>query len=141
VTSKGSEFLDRLGFQPAWFAQAACSLETADLFFPATGESRQPAKNVCGGCPVAEECLQYAVDEDIPYGTWGGKTAGQRSRTRLAGPRRRRQRDNCMKGLHPMTGSNVRILGDGKRACDACYRARAADRNAQVAFVTRGGTP
>jgi len=48
-----------------------------ELFFPHQGESGRgshtdPAKAVCAGCDVRTECLTYALDNHIIYGTWGG---------------------------------------------------------------------
>lgn len=44
------------------------------------------AKAVCATCPVRAECLQYALDEEIWHGMWGGLT----ERERFACRRRRR---------------------------------------------------
>jgi hypothetical protein len=47
---------------------ATCANVDPELFFPAN--SRQPAteaKQICTGCPVQAECLQYSlVNEGLP---------------------------------------------------------------------------
>ena len=63
---------------PTWHVDAACRGANQDIFFPERGESTAPAKAVCATCPVAAECLQYAVDELIKYGIWGGKSERER---------------------------------------------------------------
>lgn len=40
------------------------------------------AKAVCYACPVKEECLRYAIEENEIYGIWGGKTPRERSMIR-----------------------------------------------------------
>lgn len=44
------------------------------------------AKKVCRGdanspvCPVREECLMYALTNNLRHGVWGGMTDGERRR-------------------------------------------------------------
>jgi WhiB family redox-sensing transcriptional regulator len=38
------------------------------------------AKQVCEGCPVQEECLEYALEHRIDHGVWGGASERQRRR-------------------------------------------------------------
>ena len=38
------------------------------------------AKAICSGCPVRQECLDYALDSRQAYGIWGGKTPTERRR-------------------------------------------------------------
>lgn len=63
-----------------WKEQANCIGVDADLFFPTQGEPTQPAKNVCAGCPVRLQCLEYALANREPFGIWGGLSAKQRDR-------------------------------------------------------------
>jgi WhiB family redox-sensing transcriptional regulator len=58
---------------------AACANVDPELFFPAT--SRQPAteaKQVCSGCPVKAECLEYSLVNEEEFGVWGGLTEKER---------------------------------------------------------------
>lgn len=81
--------LDELLDAPAWMARAACRGKPPEMFFPARGEPIEPAKAVCAGCPVADECLDYAIgsytDTGLPViGIWGGTSGRERRRMRAA---------------------------------------------------------
>ena len=52
----------------AWQAEALCAQTDPEAFFPEKGGSTRDAKRVCGVCPVREECLQYAMDNDERFG-------------------------------------------------------------------------
>jgi WhiB family redox-sensing transcriptional regulator len=65
--------------RPAWHAQAACRGVGVEVFFPARGESTAPAKALCGTCPVAARCREYAMSRADVHGVWGGTSTGQRS--------------------------------------------------------------
>lgn len=71
---------------PAWMRDAAClevDDETAASFFPeGKGATSAPAKAVCRGCLVREECLAYALDEGIAHGVWGGLGWHERAKVR-----------------------------------------------------------
>jgi len=63
--------------------QAACRNADPELFFPVgTGEhaTKTAARALiyCRSCPIAGECLQYALDRDLRFGIWGGTTAHYR---------------------------------------------------------------
>lgn len=64
---------------------AACATATVD-FFPARGESLAAARAICGRCPVADQCLDYALDLGIKHGVWGGTS--ERDRRTLRKQRR-----------------------------------------------------
>ena len=49
------------------------------------------AKQICMGCPVRTECLDYAVSRPEKYGTWGGLNEDERASER----RRRMRRANA----------------------------------------------
>jgi WhiB family redox-sensing transcriptional regulator len=44
-----------------------------------TGPRVAAAKVVCSGCPVRQECLDYAVAAGERAGVWGGCTTAERS--------------------------------------------------------------
>lgn len=71
--------------RPAWMADALCREpdHAAVNFFPTRGEATEPAKAVCARCPVADECLAFALDSARTSGIWGGTTERQRRRSRL----------------------------------------------------------
>jgi WhiB family redox-sensing transcriptional regulator len=62
-----------------------------EKWFPQEGECASEAKATCAVCPVAEPCLNYAIDNQIPAGVWGGQSARERRRT----ARRRNLDDVC----------------------------------------------
>jgi len=64
----------------AWEAEANCLGLDPELFFPEAGASPEPAKTVCRGCVVREQCLELALAERLAYGVWGGLTAAERER-------------------------------------------------------------
>jgi len=48
-----------------------------DMFF----ETDEPdAKQLCGMCPVAAVCLDYALEAREPFGVWGGTSPGDRKK-------------------------------------------------------------
>ena len=67
---------------PAWQRYANCLGGDPDLFFPERGGSTREAKEVCRGCVVREECLQYALDNSEKFGIWGGLSERERRRLR-----------------------------------------------------------
>lgn len=78
--------LDDLMWEPneAWRDDAACGGAQSRLFFP-RGEDESmvdEAKAICVRCPVAEECLQYALATNQTEGVWGGLTGAERRRLR-----------------------------------------------------------
>lgn len=73
---------------PAWQERGACNDHPADVFFPKRGESTKPAKVVCATCPVRRECLDFAIDEGITHGVWGGLSELERRSIRRTTRRR-----------------------------------------------------
>lgn len=68
-----------------WMREAACTDLPPDLWFPTPSDPHRhakQAKTVCGRCPVAGECLDYALRRNESTGIWGGLTAQERARLR-----------------------------------------------------------
>lgn len=66
-----------------WRARAACSdWASFEVFFPTRGELTNDAKAVCDRCPVATECLEFALSRVIRIGVWGGTAERWRRRER-----------------------------------------------------------
>jgi len=64
---------------PSWQQFAACVHHAGRVdFFPARGESTRDAKAVCAGCPVREECLEFALRLKVAHGVWGGLSERER---------------------------------------------------------------
>ena len=63
-----------------FFADAACRDADTSVFFPVSDTFADEAKAICGSCPVAEQCLEYALETHQSDGVWGGLTAVERHR-------------------------------------------------------------
>lgn len=58
-----------------WMAEARCLATGIDYFDLECG--LYPALMLCAVCPVADECLEYAVSNRITDGVWGGEWGDQ----------------------------------------------------------------
>ncbi|MGA0043416.1 MAG: WhiB family transcriptional regulator [Ilumatobacteraceae bacterium] len=70
------------GDDRAWQDQANCLGVDPDLFFPERGASTREAKEVCRGCEVRQQCLEYALANGEKFGIWGGLSERERRRLR-----------------------------------------------------------
>ncbi|WP_420452748.1 WhiB family transcriptional regulator [Ilumatobacter sp.] len=66
-----------------WRDDAVCRDTDPALFFPVgtTGNALvqiDHAKDTCGQCTVAQECLGFALDTNQDSGIWGGLTEEER---------------------------------------------------------------
>lgn len=61
-----------------WQLEANCDETNTDLFFSELKSKVEKAKALCGTCKVADKCLQFAVDNEIEFGIFGGVTASER---------------------------------------------------------------
>lgn len=68
-----------LGDRP-WAAYASCRSADPEIFFSAADDSVAEAIRICRGCPVRQECLEWAILTHARYGVWGGMTERQRRR-------------------------------------------------------------
>lgn len=76
-----------------WRDQSACRDIEPSTFFPIEIDEISQAKNICLGCSVRDECLDFALRANQEAGIWGGTTEDERRRLRrqwLANRRRRR---------------------------------------------------
>lgn len=71
-----------LSQERGWQDQANCLGVDPDLFFPERGASTREAKEVCRGCIVRGECLEYALANGEKFGIWGGLSERERRRLR-----------------------------------------------------------
>ncbi|MEU0373156.1 WhiB family transcriptional regulator [Streptomyces sp. NPDC006283] len=77
-----------------WRNDAACRDEDPELFFPigTTGPALMQAKEakaVCRRCPVAEKCLEWAMEVGQDSGVWGGLDETERRALKRRVSRRR----------------------------------------------------
>ena len=60
-----------------WRQASLCIRESPDDFFPighgpAAKRQAERAKRVCAVCPVRDQCLSWALGNDIRHGVFGG---------------------------------------------------------------------
>jgi WhiB family redox-sensing transcriptional regulator len=67
-----------------WQSRANCMGVDPDLFFPERGSSTREAKEVCRGCVVRDDCLEFAIANGEKFGIWGGMSERERRRVRRA---------------------------------------------------------
>ncbi len=72
--------------ETAWMMQGNCRLYPPATFFPSDGVGVDKARKICVGCPVTEPCLEYALENRIDHGVWGG--CSERERRRILKRRR-----------------------------------------------------
>ncbi|MEV5843705.1 WhiB family transcriptional regulator [Streptomyces sp. NPDC051985] len=68
----------------SWHTRGTChgmDVEDADaVFFPGPRDHEEiaEAKELCGWCPVRRECLDFALENVLKEGVWGGLTEAER---------------------------------------------------------------
>lgn len=74
-----------------WVELAACKGEDTSVFFPSTTATRKEiinqqarAKNICRRCPVAAECLLFAIQNDEEHGIWGSFGSKERNALKIS---------------------------------------------------------
>ena len=70
----------------AWMAEGNCRLHPPSTFFPSDGVGVDRARKICRDCPVIGTCLEFALEERIDHGVWGG--CSERERRRILKRRR-----------------------------------------------------
>lgn len=66
-----------------WVDLAACAgLDTDAWFIEDKAGSYLQAKEICFGCPVRLECLDWAITTGTDHGLWGGLAPLERKRLR-----------------------------------------------------------
>lgn len=63
-----------------WQTGAACRGADTAVFFPRTDADAGAAKAICDTCPVAQDCLEWAIETRQPEGVFGGLTPTERHR-------------------------------------------------------------
>lgn len=127
-----------------WQLRAACrglDPETADGYYPESGQPPAELLELCATCPVRRECVTDAIRRRDPCGWWGGLS-----------PQARRQLDRH--GPLPdvmVPGRDVQVCGTesghnrhrsrGEAPCEACREAvrRESKRRRQEAREARAG--
>lgn len=98
-----------------WMRDAACTDVDPDMFFPNRGDhyTAKKAREVCAGCPVAGDCLDYAMRTEQMLGVWGGLTERERRKLRSGLPNLCR---DC--------GASIGDRAPSARLCRPCAAAR-----------------
>lgn len=71
----------------SWRSRGACKGIGPEIFYPASEEDVDEAKEVCSTCTVAKICLEFALVNREHEGVWGG--ASERERRRMLRQRRK----------------------------------------------------
>lgn len=79
--AKKSKGLD-IAPDKSWQDFANCLGVDPDLFFPDRGASNREAKEICRGCVVRNDCLEYALSQGEKFGIWGGMSERERRKYR-----------------------------------------------------------
>jgi len=65
---------------PIFDGDAACAETDPDAFYPEKGGSTGATKQICAGCEIRLQCLQWSMDNNEQHGTWAGVSETQRKR-------------------------------------------------------------
>ena len=75
--------IEDLAQRPAWQRRAACRGESIETFVPGLGGNFTRARELCGRCPVRQECLVTALADPELVGMWAGTTQRERRGIRV----------------------------------------------------------
>ena len=64
----------------AWMQAGNCRRYETEIFFPSDGAGVDRARAICSRCPIVDRCLDYALDNRIEHGVWGGCSERERRR-------------------------------------------------------------
>ena len=67
-----------------WHLDAVCASTDPELWFPVKGDrhTADKAKEFCATCPVAQQCLEFALANEEREGIWAGLNGDQLARLR-----------------------------------------------------------
>lgn len=74
----------------SWQESAQCKNYPPAAFFPSDGVGVDAARKICETCVVKDPCLEFALENRIEHGVWGGTS--ERERRRIL--KRRRQQES-----------------------------------------------
>jgi WhiB family redox-sensing transcriptional regulator len=66
-----------------WKVRAKCANFDVNEFFPGDGVTISHIREFCSTCPVARECVDYAVKYVLDHGVWGGTSPKERRAIRM----------------------------------------------------------
>lgn len=65
-----------------WMADGKCREYPSEVFFPHDGVGVVKTQRICNSCAVKQQCLEFALDNNIDHGIWGGTSERERRRLR-----------------------------------------------------------
>ena len=67
-----------------WHLDAVCATTDPELWFPNDGDrhAARRARELCATCPVAQQCLEFALSNGEKHGIWAGLNSDQLARLR-----------------------------------------------------------
>lgn len=73
----------------SWIDEAACATVVTspenDIFFEDVLGGPRDAKAICDACPVKRQCLEFALETEQHFGTWGGADENELRRDQSIG--------------------------------------------------------
>lgn len=63
-----------------WRKDASCKEYPPVVFFPSDGVGVEAARKICAFCTVKTACLEFALENSIDHGVWGGTSERERRR-------------------------------------------------------------
>ena len=117
--------LEELLRRPLWMRDSACQEHPEVNWFPERGEDTRPAKAVCAGCLVRQECLDLALEQSDKFGIWGGMSERERRRirkTRTIAQRMAGDPKPARKVVLCPCGQRVRPAGRKVGLCPECHK-------------------
>ena len=125
------------GLGSDWQSRGTCAQGGVDpeLFFPVgtTGPALvqvEQARAVCRRCPVAGQCLSWALETGEKHGVWGGLDADERDAVRRAQEKKARaeaDRIEAERAMGIFDGIGWPAAGAGKGASPGSGAARTVD--------------
>lgn len=84
TSSAGSSVPDLTAEVPGWYFQAKCANADSDVFFSTADVDTAAAVAICHAYPVVDACRDFALDQGLTVGIWGGTTPDDRRQQRAA---------------------------------------------------------
>jgi WhiB family redox-sensing transcriptional regulator len=72
--------MDETTTETAWMAKGNCRDYSPSVFFPSDGVGVDRARKICATCSQIQPCLEYALENRIDHGVWGGTSERERRR-------------------------------------------------------------
>ena len=65
--------MSALTFRERTLPELPCHVGDPDLWLADDPADLERAKELCGECPISEQCLAAALERQEPWGVWGGQ--------------------------------------------------------------------